>query len=78
MLPEISVNTFLPVAVATGTATFIGRLFFGDQPAFIVPPNLAALPNICVSAASILLLYAALGALTGVAAAGVHPGTALA
>ena len=37
MLPEISVNTFLPVAVATGTATFIGRLFFGDQPAFTVP-----------------------------------------
>ena len=69
MLPEISVNTFLPVAVATGTATFIGRLFFGAQPAFIVPANLAALPN-NVSAAAILLLYAALGALTGVAAAG--------
>ena len=68
MLPEISVNTFLPVAVATGTATFIGRLFFGIQPAFIVPSNLAALPN-SVSAASILLLYAALGALAGVAAA---------
>ena len=38
MLPEVSVNTFLPVAVATGTATFIGRLFFGPQPAFHVPP----------------------------------------
>ena len=37
MLPEISVNTFLPVAIATGTATFIGRLFFGAQPAFDVP-----------------------------------------
>ena len=45
MLPEISVNTFLPVAVATGTATFIGRLFFGAQPAFNVPPNLTAIPN---------------------------------
>ena len=31
MLPEVSVNTFLPVALATGTATFIGRLFFGDS-----------------------------------------------
>ena len=41
MLPEISVNTFLPVAIATGTATFIGRLFFGTQPAFEVPQNLA-------------------------------------
>src|SRR6185312_94525 len=27
MLPEVSVNTFLPVAVATGMATFIGRYF---------------------------------------------------
>ena len=37
MLPEISVHTFLPVALATGTATFIGRLFFGLRPAFTVP-----------------------------------------
>ena len=29
MMPEVSVDTFLPVALATGTATFIGRLFFG-------------------------------------------------
>src|SRR5271154_5884904 len=33
MLPEVSVDTFLPVAAATGSATFIGRLFFGPQPA---------------------------------------------
>ena len=45
MLPEISVNTFLPVAVATGTATFIGHLFFGNQPAFNVPINLTAIPD---------------------------------
>ena len=69
MLPEISVNTFLPVAVATGTATFIGRLFFGDQPAFNVPHNLAPIPN-DVSTALTLILYVVLGALTGVAAAG--------
>ena len=69
MLPEISVNTFLPVAVATGTATFIGRLFFGDQPAFNVPINLTAIPD-PLSSAVTLLLYAVLGALTGVAAAG--------
>jgi CIC family chloride channel protein len=68
MLPEISVNTFLPVAVATGSATFIGRLFFGDQPAFTVPPNLAPIPN-DLSTALILLLYALLGVITAVAAA---------
>ncbi len=69
MLPEISVNTFLPVAVATGTATFIGRLFFGTQPAFSVPSNLAAIPNEPGSALT-LVLYALLGAIIGVAAAG--------
>ncbi|GAB0114705.1 chloride channel protein [Acidisoma sp. C75] len=69
MLPEISVNTFLPVAVATGTATFIGRLFFGSEPAFSVPVNLAALPN-SPSSALILVLYALLGGVIGVAAAG--------
>ena len=37
MMPEVSVATFLPIAIATGTATFIGRLFFGSQPAFLVP-----------------------------------------
>ncbi len=69
MLPEISVNTFLPVAVATGTATFIGRLFFGTQPAFSVPANLASIPNE-LSSALTLALYALLGAIIGVAAAG--------
>src|SRR5271154_5753571 len=38
MMPEVSVRTFLPVALSTGTATFIGRFFFGPQPAFAVPP----------------------------------------
>ena len=29
MMPEVSVDTFLPVAIATGAATFVGRWFFG-------------------------------------------------
>jgi CIC family chloride channel protein len=37
MLPEVSVATFLPVAIATGAATFVGRWFFGPAPAFLVP-----------------------------------------
>ncbi len=68
MMPEISVNTFMPVAIATGTATFIGRLFFGALPAFDVPSNLAPLPPEPKSAA-ILLLYVVLGLMIGVAAA---------
>jgi CIC family chloride channel protein len=75
MLPEISVNSFLPVALATGTATFIGRLFFGVQPAFTVPTTLASLPAE-PSSAVVLLLYACLGAVIGVAAAGFIKGLA--
>ena len=35
MMPEVSVETFLPVAIATGAATFVGRWFFGDAPASV-------------------------------------------
>src|SRR5580658_836967 len=68
MLPEVSAETFLPVAIATGTATFVGRWFFGDTPAFHVP-TIQAMP-INSSALIVLLLFAALGGVTGVAAAG--------
>ncbi len=68
MMPEVSVETFLPVAIATGTATFVGRWFFGDTPAFHVPP-LQAMP-VDSNALIVLILFAVLGALSGVAAAG--------
>ncbi len=68
MMPEVSVNTFLPVALATGSATFIGRLYFGAQPAFALPAHLVAMPNQPGSALT-LVLYAVLGALAGAAAA---------
>jgi CIC family chloride channel protein len=68
MMPEVSVATFLPVALATGTATFVGRWFFGDMPAFHVP----SLQGMAVdpTALLVLFLFAVLGVLTGIAAAG--------
>jgi len=68
MMPEVGSTSFLPVALATGAATFVGRAFFGNQPAFFVPP----LPMLGTDpyAAVTLLLFAVLGGLTGVAAAG--------
>lgn len=63
MMPEVSVRTFLPVALATGTATFIGNLMLGPQPAFAVPQQVlignhpASLPA--------LLLFALLGIVIG-------------
>ncbi len=68
MMPEVSALPLLPVAIATGTATFIGRFFFGPDPAFSVP-SLAPLA-VDASSAVALGLYAVLGAVTGVAAAG--------
>ena len=67
MMPEFSTRTFLPVALATGTATFIGRIFFGPRPAFNVPPvgTVADHP----SAVYVLILYAILGLIAGVGAA---------
>ncbi|WP_339834413.1 chloride channel protein [uncultured Parvibaculum sp.] len=37
ILPEISARTFLPVVIATGSATYVGRVVFGSYPAFVVP-----------------------------------------
>ena len=68
MMPEVSVRTFLPVALSTGTATFIGRFFFGPQPAFDVP-HLAPI-SVDASSAITLCLYALLGVVIGAAAAG--------
>ncbi len=68
MMPELSARTFLPVALATGTATFIGRIFFGLHPAFAIPNALLA--SQAPASLTVLLLYALLGALIGLAAAG--------
>ncbi len=67
LMPEVSARTFLPVAIATSTATFIGRYWFGVAPAFTMP-YLQPYP-IDASAALALCLYTALGAIVGVAAA---------
>jgi chloride channel protein, CIC family len=66
MMPEISVRTFLPVALATGTATFVGRVFLGVRPAFEVPAKLFLVNK--PSSLDALLLCAVLGVLCGVAA----------
>lgn len=68
MMPEVSTRTFLPVALATGTATFIGRIYFGPRPAFHVP-SVGALSD-HPSGVFILLLYAVLGVVVGIGATG--------
>jgi CIC family chloride channel protein len=68
MMPEVSASTFLPVALSTGAATFVGRWALGSQPAFQVPALAPVTAD--ANALIVLLLFAVLGALTGVAAAG--------
>ena len=76
MMPELSARTFLPVALATGTATFIGRIFFGIHPAFAIPNALLA--SQAPASLPALLLYALLGAIIGLAATGFIRGLSLA
>jgi CIC family chloride channel protein len=65
MLPEVSVRTFLPVALATGTATFIAQLLLGLNPAFEVPEKFVFMNHPAPLYA--LVLYAVLGAVVGLA-----------
>ncbi|MGD9948580.1 MAG: chloride channel protein [Desulfobulbus sp.] len=63
LMHEVSVSTLVPVALATVTATYIGQLFFGVHPAFVIP----ALEQPYFSAVSpwLLLYYGLLGVCMG-------------
>jgi chloride channel protein, CIC family len=68
MLPEVSSRTFLPVVIATGAATYFGWLFFGLQPAFLVP--VTGLSEVSFRASiGFLPFFVILGVLCGVASA---------
>jgi len=34
---EVSVRTLVPISIATATATYVARLFFGPTPSFVIP-----------------------------------------
>ncbi len=57
LMHEISVRTLVPVALATATATYVGHFFFGNHPAFPVPP----LQMSAASGAALLPAYVGLG-----------------
>ena len=66
LLPEVSNRTFLPVVVATGAATTIGRVLIGPEPAFAVPDVQLSLAG--ALAPSEILSFVLLGLICGVAA----------
>jgi chloride channel protein, CIC family len=66
LLPEVSNRTFLPVVVATGAATTIGRLLIGPDPAFAVSDIQFSLAG--TFGLQEAIAYVLLGILCGVAA----------
>jgi chloride channel protein, CIC family len=65
LLPEVSNRTFLPVVVATGAATTIGRILIGPDPAFVVPAlQLSMAPALGLQEA---IAFVLLGIVCGVA-----------
>jgi CIC family chloride channel protein len=67
MMHEVSVRTLVPVAISTATATYLGRIFFGPHPSFIIPGfenHYFHLTN-----PAVLLTYVGLGILMGLVSA---------
>jgi chloride channel protein, CIC family len=67
MLHEISVRTLVPVAISTATATYVGQIFFGPNPSFVIPSF--EIPYFHVAKPLVLLSYMGLGVITGVVSA---------
>ncbi len=67
MMHEISVRTLVPVSIATVTATYVGQLFFGANPSFVVPG--LETPYFHVASPWGLLAYAGLGVIMGLVSA---------
>jgi CIC family chloride channel protein len=66
LLPEVSNRTFLPVVLATGAATLLGRVLIGPDPAFSVPE--AVMPTTSPFNFEQIVAFTLLGALVGVGA----------
>jgi CIC family chloride channel protein len=65
LLQEVSVKTLVPVAVSTVTATYIGQIFFGAHPSFVIPAF--ETPYFQLANPLVLLTYVGLGAIMGLA-----------
>lgn len=67
MLHEVSARTLVPVTISTVTASYIGRLVFGDHPSFVIPP--LEMTTYHPTDVFVLLLYPGLGILLGLVSA---------
>ncbi len=67
MMHEVSVRTLVPVAISTATATYVGRMFFGPHPSFVIPGF--ETPYFHLTDPAVLLTYVGLGILMGLVSA---------
>jgi CIC family chloride channel protein len=67
LMREISARTLVPVAIATVTATYIGRIIFGAHPSFVIPA--LEIPSSHQTDPVVLLAFVGLGAIMGVVSA---------
>jgi chloride channel protein, CIC family len=67
MADEVSVRTFVPIAIATATATYMGQLFFGTHPSFMIPALQS--PYFDPYSPEELFAYAGLGVVMGAVSA---------
>ena len=63
MLHEVSARTLVPVTIATVTASYVGRLFFGSHPSFVIPAF--ETPYFHHTDPFVLIFYVGLGLLMG-------------
>ena len=64
ILHEVSARTLVPVTISTAMATYIGRIFFGDHPSFVIPE--LETPFFHLTEPLTLLAYLGLGLIMGV------------
>jgi CIC family chloride channel protein len=67
VMHEVSVRTLVPVAISTATATYVGRVFFGSHPSFVIPSFQTAYFHL--TNPMVLPSYIILGVLIGMASA---------
>ena len=63
LLHEVSVWTLVPVAIATASASYVGRFFFGPNPAFAIPE--LRISYFHLTHPLLLLAYVGLGLMIG-------------
>ncbi len=66
MLVEVSARSLVPVMIATGAASFVGRLYFGADASFLIPS--LTLNSATTTSLPVYGAYAALGVLMGLLA----------